>query len=293
MNFSIVLDAVVVLVLALSAVIGYNKGFLRYVLGFLGTIAVIIASFFAASIFTDFIYDNYVQQSVVDYIDGKISDISVSEMVSDEMKDAGYNVSLSDNQINELLKSDGDISKEISKEAEKAGKSIDSGKLEKQLNDFFENRFAGKLGSVFTNINMEKLSDSLDYSRNMSYDIVRALAKGDNQLGAKYIEQSLVRPIVNILVKIVLFIVFYLLLSIILKIVLKITGILNHIPIANGINKFFGLLAGLAKGLLYIALMAYVIGLIVDASGDSLNKINTEIINKTTLFRYIFEYMCN
>ena len=43
-----------------------------------------------------------------------ISDISVSEMVSDEMKDAGYNVSLSDNQINELLKSDADISKEIS-----------------------------------------------------------------------------------------------------------------------------------------------------------------------------------
>ncbi|MGN0602013.1 MAG: hypothetical protein ACI4I7_04810 [Oscillospiraceae bacterium] len=293
MNFSIVLDAVVVLVLALSAVIGYKKGFLRYVLGFLGTIAVIIASFFAANIFTDFIYDNYVQQSVVDYIDGKISDISVSEMVSDEMKDAGYNVSLTDNQINELLKSDGDISKEISKEAEKAGKNIDSGKLEEQLNDFFENRFAGKLGSVFTNINMEKLSDSLDYSRNMSYDIVRALANGDTQLGAKYIEQSLVRPIILILVKIVLFIVFYLLLSIILKIVLKITGILNHIPIANGINKFFGLLAGLAKGLLYMALMAYVIGLVVDVSGDSLSKINTEIINKTTLFRYIFEYVCN
>ena len=126
----------------------------------------------------------------------------------------------------------------------------------------------------------------------MSYDTVRALAKGDTEIGAMYLEQNLVRPFAMALVNILMFILLYVVLSIVLRIVLGITGVLDYIPLANGLNKFLGIMAGLLKGFVYLALIAGALGFAIEATGDTIINTDREIIEKTILFKYIFNFIC-
>ena len=66
------LDVLVVAVLAITTINGYNKGFVRYILGTLGAVAVIVISFLVTDIFANEIYESFVQPPVTDYIAEKI-----------------------------------------------------------------------------------------------------------------------------------------------------------------------------------------------------------------------------
>ncbi len=282
------LDVLVVAVLAITTINGYNKGFVRYILGTLGAVAVIVISFLVTDIFANEIYESFVQPPVTDYIAEKIEKISVSEMLKEDMAEVGFEIDISDDRLNEMLASDGDISKEISKEAN----SEDARELEKELNIFFEKRFPNSLNNIFGKIDFSKIGEKAEYSRNMSYDTVRALAKGDTEIGAMYLEQNLVRPFAMALVNILMFILLYVVLSIVLRIVLGVTGVLDYIPLANGLNKFLGIMAGLLKGFIYLALIAGALGFVIEATGDTIINTDREIIEKTILFKYIFNFIC-
>ena len=282
------LDVLVVAVLAITTINGYNKGFVRYILGTLGAVAVIVISFLVTDIFANEIYESFVQPPVTDYIAEKIEKISVSEMLKEDMAEVGFEIDISDDRLNEMLASDGDISKEISKEAN----SEDARELEKELNIFFEKRFPNSLNNIFGKIDFSKIGEKAEYSRNMSYDTVRALAEGDTELGAMYLEQNLVRPFAMALVNILMFILLYVVLSIVLRIVLGVTGVLDYIPLANGLNKFLGIMAGLLKGFIYLALIAGALGFVIEATGDTIINTDREIIEKTILFKYIFNFIC-
>ena len=282
------LDVLVVAVLAITTINGYNKGFVRYILGTLGAVEVIVISFLVTDIFANEIYESFVQPPVTDYIAEKIEKISVSEMLKEDMAEVGFEIDISDDRLNEMLASDGDISKEISKEAN----SEDARELEKELNIFFEKRFPNSLNNIFGKIDFSKIGEKAEYSRNMSYDTVRALAKGDTEIGAMYLEQNLVRPFAMALVNILMFILLYVVLSIVLRIVLGVTGVLDYIPLANGLNKFLGIMAGLLKGFIYLALIAGALGFVIEATGDTIINTDREIIEKTILFKYIFNFIC-
>lgn len=289
---SLLLDIFIVLILLLTAYAGYRKGFLRYIIGTLGTIIVIVAAYLATGIFAPMVYDSYVQPLVIENINKQVDTIDITEIVSDEIKKSGIDVDISNKELNNLLKNDNDISKEISKAANDNGiSSKQSEQLEKKLDDFFENNFLSKFESVFDKLNVSQINKNLDYNKNMAFDTVRAMAKGDNKLAAQYLEQNIVRGFVMSLLKIVMFIVLFIVFSFLLRIVLKITCILDHIPIANGANKFFGILIGLFKGLIIVLIVALAVHLLIDSSGNSLNRINTEIIDKTYIFKHLYDFI--
>ena len=283
-------DILVVVILAITAIIGYKKGFIKYILGTLGTVAVIVVAFLLTDTFADEVYESFVQPSVTEFIAEKIEKVSVAEVLKDDMAELGYDIEIPEDKLNEMLKSEGDISKEISKETE--SKTDDANELEKELNIFFEKRFPSSLNSFFKELDFDSIGKKAEYNKDTSYDTVRALANGDTELGAMYLEKSLVRPFAMAVVNIVLFIILYILLAIVLKIILTVTGVLDYIPVANGINKILGAAAGVLKGLLYIALITFIMGLIIETTGDSIIKIDREIIEKTILFKYIFNFIC-
>lgn len=292
MYISILVDVVVLIVLVISAIVGYKKGFIKYFLGTLGTIAIIAVSFLASGVLTNTVYDKFVKPSVVDYVNDKIEKVSVEKIVSEELKKSGYNINLSESQLSALLKSDGDISEEISRLAGQYGiGQTQMNQLNDQLDDFFENRFVGKLGSLFSGFDTKKLGESNDYSKTMAYDTARALAKDDTKTAAGYLEKNMVRPVALVFVRIALFVLLYILLFIAMKIVVKVSGIMDHIPVANTANKVLGVLGGLVKGFICIAFVSYLAELLISASGDSLNNFNNQIIDKTFLFKYIFNFI--
>ena len=289
---ALVLDIIVVLIIVSTVLSGYKKGFVKYVIGTLSTLVVVVAAFLATNIVTPIIYESYVQPKVLNYLSERVDTVNVADIVSKEIEKSGINAKLSEKQLNNLLKSDNDISNEISKAVKEQGISnAQTEKLEKKLDSFFENSFIVNLGNVFEKLNISQINKNLDYNKNMAFDTVRAMAKGDNSLAAKYLEQNLMRGIVQSWLKVIIFIVLIFVFSLLIRLALKATSILNHLPLANGVNRFFGILIGLTKGILIIGIVSIVFHLLIDSSGDSLTKINTEIIDKSYVFKHIYDFI--
>ncbi|MDO5124883.1 MAG: CvpA family protein [Ruminococcus sp.] len=284
-----ILDCAVIIILILTALVGYKKGFVKYIISSIGTITAIIIAFLVADMIAPTVYDQWVRSHVRDYVEEKIERFDVTDVVAQEMKKCGYDVEISDNELANALRSDGDISAKIGELAEKKGESSSLAKeLKSDMEKFFETRFHGTFNRFFSGIDTQKLGNGIQNTKNQAYDIVRSLAADDKQLGAKYIEDKIVRPFGLVIVKIILTIVLFVLLSIVVKILLNITNVFYHIPLVNGVNRFFGFIAGLAKGGLYLLIIAFAIALIIESCGDSFDMINTKIIDKTYLFRHLF-----
>lgn len=284
----IVLDITVAVVLILTSIIGWNKGFIRFLVGSLGTIAAIALAFLLADIAAPSVYEKFVQKPVRDYISQRIEHIDVVDMISQELKNSGYNVDISDEQIKSVLEQNGDIVKALTDMSEKTGQQAQ--KLEIYLDDFFEKRFPEKFNKAFTGIDTQKLSDVAKYTKDNAYETVRALADNNTQQGAEYIEQHTVKPFAVTAVKIALFIALFIVMSIVVKLILKAAGVFDHIPVANGANKFLGLIVGFAKGILYLSVIALCFCVLIKSCGDSMNQINTTLIDKTVLFKYFFDF---
>lgn len=286
---ALILDFAVVIILILSVAVGWNKGFLRYVVSSVGTIAAIIIAFLLADIFALTVYEKWIQPEVRDFIEEKIDKFDVSNVVAKEIKDCGYNLKLSDKELDSALSSDGDISLNLAKLAEKKGESAENAqKLRSDMEKFFETRFPGKFNKIFTGIDTQKLGNGVDYSKNQAYDVVRALADNNMDKGASFIEYNLVRPFVTIGVKIILTILLFVLVSLVVKILFSAAGVLNHVPVANGFNRLLGMIAGLIKGGLCLLIIAFGLAVLIETAGDSLNNFNTKIIDETFLFRHLF-----
>lgn len=286
---ALLLDFAVVMILILSAAVGWNKGFLRYIVSSVGTIAAIVIAFLLADVLAPTVYEKWFQPRVSDFIEEKIDAFDISGVVAKEIKDCGYDVKLSDKELDKALRSEGDISKKIAELAEKKGENASSAEnLQKDMEEFFEKRFPDKFNMIFTGIDTKKLGEGVDYTKNQAYDVVRALADNDMNKGASYIECNLVRPFVTVAVKIILTILLFIAVSIAVKILFSIAGILNHVPVANGFNRFLGILAGILKGGLYIIIISFGLALLIESAGDSFNNFNTKIINDTFIFKHLF-----
>lgn len=286
---ALILDLAVVVILILTAIAGWRKGLLRYVISSVGTVAAIIIAFLLADIITPTVYEKWIQPDIRDFIQERVEGFDIAKVVSDEIEDCGYNVKLSDKQLDEALSSQGDISAALAEFAQKNGASSDKAKsLKSDMEEFFETRFPGKFNGLFTNADNQKPKDGIEYTKAQAYDVVRALADKDTDSGVSYIEYNLVRPFVITAIKIIMTIALFIVISLVVKMIFAVAGIFDHVPVANGLNRFLGFLAGIVKGALYLLVIALGVSVLISTAGDTFGKLNTATIDKTLLFRHLF-----
>ena len=136
-----ILDCAVVIILILTALVGYKKGFVKYIISSIGTITAIIIAFLVADMIAPTVYDQWVRSHVRDYVEEKIESFDVTDVVAQEMKKCGYDVEISNNELANALRSDGDISAKIGELAEKKGESSSLAKeLQSDMEKFFEKK---------------------------------------------------------------------------------------------------------------------------------------------------------
>lgn len=286
---ALILDIAVVIILILGAIIGWKKGFAKYIISSIGTVTAIVIAFLIADSIAPTVYEKFLQEPVREHIEKRLEKFDVVSVVAKEIKDSGYDVDISDKELEKALSSKGDISKGIAQYANKTGDtSADENKLQSYLENFFATRFPGEFNTLFSGIDTQKLGDSVNNTKNQSYDVVRALAENDTKLGAKYIEDSFAKPFNVVIVKIILTILLFIIISILIRVLLSVTGIFDHIIVVNGINKFFGLVMGLIKHCALILVAVFALSVLIKTAGDSFSLINTRIINETYLFRHLF-----
>lgn len=285
------LDIAVIFIVISTAIIGYCRGFVRYAIKMLGTIACIIIALIVSDILAPSIYDSFVVPKLQERIAEQMQDFDVTATIKSEMKKKGYDVNISNKEIKEALNSAENVSHSLTELAKSKGLDEKSAKSFKEdIDNYLENDFISVISEKVGIENIQQFQDSNEYSKGVINDMIRAFASDDNYKGAEYLTDALMKSFMITIVRFILFIIILIISESILAIVFAIAGIFDRIPIINGVNKFFGLAAGLVKGALYLSLLAFIAATIVKSAGNELGgfRLNTKVIDQTYIFKYIF-----
>ena len=117
------------------------------------------------------------------------------------------------------------------------------------------------------------------------YDLVRAFASGeDNTSGVKYLVNNVIDGMMTTLIRFILFAIIFIICEAIVAVVFIVAGVLDHLPMVDGINKTGGLILGILKGVLYIFLLAAICSAFVKSG----SYVTADEVEETIVFKYFF-----
>ncbi|MBR6046124.1 MAG: hypothetical protein IKP47_10870 [Ruminococcus sp.] len=262
-----IIDLAALALIALTAFIGYKRGFIRYVIKLLGTAACIVAALIVSDMISGPIYRNIVAPRLENSIRDELRGFDITQDVRKSLEESGVELDMTDDELKKILSDNGSISAAFEREALSSGKTKEeAAELRDKTQNFFENDFGTSMLKSVGFGNAEILNDKLDISAAKAFDLVRAFASRDGLTkGVNYIVTNVLDKMMTALIRYVLFIVLFIIGEAILAVVFSIAGVLDHLPAVSGTNRFLGLLLGILKGVLYIVLAAAIISSLCDS----------------------------
>ncbi|MBP3793397.1 MAG: CvpA family protein [Ruminococcus sp.] len=292
---SVLLDVIVVVLFIVTCVTGYVMGFFKYAALMLKTVATLLIAAAAAFILAAPAYNAVAQDKVVNAIESSVEKIDVAQKVNSELRKRGLPQTVSNEELRSVLLADGDVVKNL--DGVMAQKGVDPGTREKvrqEFEDYLDHELLGQIVSMSQSkedgTDGSIVRTGLENKREELIKFVRMLLMSDKHKAAQEIESTYVRPVGEKIAGGIIFLIASILVSVILLIVIKLAGILSKVKVVSAANSFGGLMLGVFKGALYAAVIAYVLCAIVNASKNQMDKLNTDIIDKTYIFKYFFNF---
>lgn len=284
---STALDLMIPAIMVITAFVGYRKGFVRYAVKLIGTVACIIIALIASGILAPPIYESVVSPRLESALNKQLEGFDITSAVRKGMVDSGTDVKLDDKQLRKALSDRGSLPAAFERAAKEAGSSDkDAAEIRSSAERFFSEDLGARLAKEAGFEDHEEVGKRLDMSIGKAYDLVRAFASGeDNSAGVKYLVTNVIDGMMTTLIRFCLFAVIFILCEAILAVIFAVAGVLDHLPMVSGINKTGGLILGLLKGVLYVFVIAAIYAAFVK-NGSFLSR---DAADQTIVFRYFFK----
>lgn len=283
---SILLDVLVGVIIAVTSFIGYKRGFVRYIVRMLGTVACVIVALIVSDMAAGPVYTNIAAPRIESAILGKFESFDITDAVRGALKQTGVNVQLDDKQLKKALSDPGSIPSAFERAALSAGGSEkQAAELKQQAESFFDKDLGETLAKAAGIEDHKSVGERLKLTTGKAYDLVRAFATGDdNSKGVHYLVYNILDTVLTTIIRYILFALIFIILEIIVAVVFRLAGVLDHLPAISGANKTLGLAAGFLKGVLYVGLIAAICAAI--AKSDEI--IDPKVFEDSHLFGLFF-----
>ena len=252
-------DGAVIMILIVTALTGYCKGFVRYVITMLGTVAAVLVAFLIANMSAENVYNKYFKTQLITSLENAAEQTDLSKLVSNELKNEGVDIDLSDEEIKNVLSGAGTLAENTEKLLVSKGTDLDTAKQKG-----------------------EELSEYIHS--------VKALSEG-GRTGAEYLEKNIFRPIALTFIRLCVFMTVYVLMEIVIRLILRLSGVFTRMAGLTAANRFAGMALGLCKGGLYLVLIAFMVCTVINATENKLPKFNSAVFENTYLFSYFFDIL--
>ena len=285
-----VFDGAVILIFIVTALIGFHKGFIKYVIAMLGTLVSVIVALVGANYLAEPVYDRFIKQELIRSIQTATADLDVVQMISDELEKEGVNADISQEDIRNILEKGGDIAENVGDYLSENGFSQEKvSDITSKLDDYLHINMTDKLNSYDlsgTSIISQKIKiteDSID-------EAISALASDDNYERASYLERKIFAPPIIEVLKVFLFGLCFAVMTLLIKLIILISGVFKKMPVVSAANHFGGLALGLCKGALYVSLIAFLYCMVVNGTENRMEIINSANAENSYLFKYFFDF---
>lgn len=285
-------DGAVIVILILTALTGYYRGFVRYVVTMLGTVAAVVIAFFIANLAADNVYNNYVKGRLISSLETAVDGADIAKIVKNELKNEGVDIDISDEEIRATLSKAGTLADNVgSFLTSKGADSATAQQKGEELSEYIHSVMPSKISEKFENEKLgEALSKSVQFGEEQIEQAVKALSQG-GRTGAEYLEKNIFRPVALTFIKLCMFIAAFVLVDIVIKLILFVSGVFTRMPALSAANRFGGMVLGLAKGCLYLLLIAFVVCTVINTTENRLPEFNSNTFEETYLFKYFFDIL--
>lgn len=284
-------DIVAIAIVIMSIYRGYKKGFVRTILMTVGYLFAVVIAWTLSIFIADKVYDNFLQEKNETVIADAINSIDYSSVFQDELKN--YGVKLDDEDMKKLKSMDS--SEEIYNYVNKTG-----------LYSGSKSDFDDALANI-TSKTMQEMFDSahIPFSDSASNNIL--LKNGNKELtnividilngnvGSKPAE--LVSGYLRSVEIFILRVIFTSIISsVLMAIVAKFANLINvrqnRLTLAT-LNTHLGILAGIVSAIFYLYIFSNIIQIIVAIGKENFIFFNSDVIDRTLIFKYIYRFILN
>ena len=272
-------DGAVIMILIVTALTGYCKGFVRYVITMLGTVAAVLVAFLIANMSAENVYNKYFKTQLITSLENAAEQTDLSKLVSNELKNEGVDIDLSDEEIKNVLSGAGTLAENT---AQQKGE---------ELSEYIHSVMPQKLSEKLEGNKLGKsLSKAVKFTAEQIDEAVKALSEG-GRTGAEYLEKNIFRPIALTFIRLCVFMTVYVLMEIVIRLILRLSGVFTRMAGLTAANRFAGMVLGLCKGGLYLVLIAFMVCTVINATENKLPKFNSAVFENTYLFSYFFDIL--
>ena len=258
----IILDVAALVVLILFVIFGRRRGFVAMALLLLGTLAALWTAQHFAQPVAQWVYDNYAQERLVEYVDQKLEEnidsgeigalAGVLEDLSEEV-DLMSNLDLLKGKVQELLQ---DVQQFVASQSEQ-GKVI-------------------------------PYPEGIDPAPEQQSQMAKLLEEGATLSEA--LVKTILQPLVLSFLEMLAFLLLFIALSAIIKLLIHASRIFNKLPLLGGVNRFFGGLCGLLEGLVFLYILGILLRLFAATAGPE-SFLTLDLLKETRLLAPIIFFL--
>ncbi|MBO4867016.1 MAG: CvpA family protein [Ruminococcus sp.] len=286
-----ILDASVFLILVVTCIVGYTKGFRRSIIGMIAAVIATVSAAAFSDALAEPVYNRYMRDKVKAHVMKAIEDADPKEIVMDKLRERGYGDHFTEAEIGETVEKGGDLDKNISELMKSKGYGHDDiDGFNQEIDSYLDNELPVKISSQMEKAGLSRFSDSIKISTEDMRECVTRIATQSKADAADYIVEKAVSPIMTGVIRCLLFLISYLVMILLLKLIVAVSGILDKMKEVKAADRFAGLALGTIQGLLYCAVIAWALSVFCRATKDSLTVFNAGIAEETYLFRYFFDF---
>lgn len=253
-------DIIILIILITATATGYKKGIMRMIISLVGYFVAAAVAGFISNVTYEYIYFNMVQPSVIEYIENEADKIS-EEYLNGKLSDENYknddNIHLTDSEI--------------------------SGKLKDVFKDY-----CGRLTDSLKGVIPDEILKSADeYLERESFD-EDEIINSTKASSVNLIEKEIIRPVILKTVKSVIFFIAFTIVCIAFSMLSMLIRYIRRIDIIKAPDSFLGGLLGFIYAILIIMILSILCSIFIKLTADQNTIMNTEIIEKTYLFKYAY-----
>lgn len=272
--------------------VGAKRGFMRSAVLIVLTIASIVLSWLAGTIFAPVVYENFVKDRIMEGVGIRLEEKEPEKTVTDTVNGGDYGVEMTGDEVGSIISQGGDFFNNIAAalKTNGAGESVES------LQTGIE---TGVTEEVITIIVGDKVSpkvlkdilNSVSGAEKSLKTVVDCFVGGNRQKTSEMIEAQIIAPAVTLVIKGIIWIICTSVLMIISKSIANAFKGLNKVPLIGPVNVLLGAALGLIEGLVVIYIISQIVKLICYVTSNSLMFLNSDTVAQTRIFKEFYNFV--
>ena len=285
-----ILDGAVILIFIVTCIVGYVRGFFKYLIYMLSAIIAAAVALWASAFLAEPVYERYLEKDITAAVHRAAENIDPRAAVKSVLEQQGLQAAITDEDIDHAAAKDADLATGLRLTLEEKGADTDTiNNSVTKLENYMYEQLPERMEKAMEAAGVKGVKLNID--RNTINDFVKKSLQDGVDRAADLVAERVIKPMVVTVLRVALFVICFAAVSLVFRLVIFILGVIPKGRELRAADRFGGLALGAMKGALYCFLGAFLICTLINVTNDGYSVLNSSVCEETYLFRWFFDFL--